>query len=179
MASFVLSLVGFAVAAQEAALWDDLAGADAVRAHRAVWSLTAAGDRGVAFLKARLRPEQGSGLTMQQLIANLDHRRFAVRETASRELAKLGTAALPALRQTLRDTTSQEVRKRIEALLALALEVPLLARSADELRGIRGVQVLEYIGSRAAKELLGELASGATGTRLTEEARKALDRPKS
>jgi hypothetical protein len=40
----------------------------------------------------------------------------------------------------------------------------------------RAIQVLEQIGSPAARRTLEELAGGAAGARVTEEARQALER---
>jgi hypothetical protein len=48
----------------------------------------------------------------------LDDDSFMVREEASRELEKLGAAAKPLLRETLKGSPSPEVRRRINALLA-------------------------------------------------------------
>jgi WD40 repeat protein len=41
------------------ALWDDLAGADAGRAYRAIWTLAGAAGQAVPLLEARLRPAEG------------------------------------------------------------------------------------------------------------------------
>jgi hypothetical protein len=42
-------------------LWNDLAGADAAQAYRAVWDLAGAAGQAVALLQARLRPAEGEG----------------------------------------------------------------------------------------------------------------------
>jgi hypothetical protein len=51
-------------------------------------------------------------------VADLDDDSFQTREAASRELEKLGAAAKPLLRETLKGRPSPEVRRRIGALLA-------------------------------------------------------------
>jgi HEAT repeat protein len=157
-------------------LWEDLAGRDAARAYRAVWSLTAAGDRAVVFLKERLRPDAGDAPRIRRLIAELDSRRFAVREAASRNLGRLGVAAEPALREALRGSPSPEVQRRVAALLAQMTDVRPLAGSPEELRTVRAVQALEYIGTETAKGVLRALAGGVQGTRATEDAQAALQR---
>jgi hypothetical protein len=157
-------------------LWDDLAGRDAARAYGAVWALTAAPERAVPFLKERLRADSGDARRIRRLIADLDDRRFAVREAASRDLARLGPAAAPALRDALRDTPSPEVQKRITTLLAGVAEVGPLVRSTEELRAVRAVQALEYIGTAGARDVLRTLAAGAPGARVTDDARASLER---
>ena len=47
---------------------------------------------------------------------------------------------------------------------------------ADDLRMLRAIEVLERIGTPEAKELLGRLAKGAPGARLTAEAKGSLAR---
>jgi len=158
-----------------AAWWDDLASRDAVKSYRALWALVGEGDRAVELLKDRLRPA-GVGSQIRDLIANLDDKRFAVREAASRELKKLGPAAAPALREVLEKTSSAEVRTRATALLAqLTSETPLVA-SVEELQTVRGIQVLEYIGTSKAREVLGALTRGTPGARTTQDAQAALRR---
>jgi hypothetical protein len=51
-------------------------------------------------------------------IAELDADSFEIRQAASRELEKLGAAAKPLLRETLKGRPSAEARRRINALLA-------------------------------------------------------------
>jgi len=51
----------------------------------------------------------------------------------------------------------------------------------ERLRALRGLEVLEGIGSRASRKVVAALAQGATGAWLTEEARltheRLLNRP--
>ena len=84
---------------------------------------------------------------VQQLIADLDSDDFATREKASQALAKLGSAATAALRRTLADNPSAEVRRRVQELLK---QLPPAGPSADLLRELRAVEVLERIGSPGA-----------------------------
>jgi HEAT repeat protein len=161
--------------AAELALWEDLASRDASKGYRAIWALVGSGDRAVQFLRGRLL-SAAVGPNIRKLIEDLDDKRFAVREAASRELRKLGPAAGPALREALEKAPSAEVRRRVSALLAQLTDVTPLAVSGEELRDIRAIQVLEYIGTNEARAVLRSLAGGTPGARTTEDARAALRR---
>ena len=119
-----------------------------------------------------------SAETIRRLVAKLDHDKFARREEAGRELARLGPQAGPALRRALADAkTSRDARSRIEALLK-ALD-QWLVTDRETLRGLRAVWVLERIGSPEARAILKRLAGGAPEARLTKAAKSALGRLKS
>ncbi len=110
---------------------------------------------------------------MARLLSELDNDDFAVREKASKELAKLGELTLPALEKALAGDPSPETRYRVERLLE-KLSTP----SPDRLRTSRAIMVLEQIGTTEAKQLLETLAKGADGALLTEEAKAARRRMK-
>jgi RNA polymerase sigma factor (sigma-70 family) len=162
------------LAAQELeTLWTDLGSDDAVRAYQGLWALVEAPDQTVALLKERLRPV--ADVARQQLarwLAELDAEQFAVREKALAELEKLGELAEPALRQELLRKPPLEAQRRIGLLLRTVQGRPAPA----QLRLLRGLQVLEYIGTPAAQEVLARVAPGAAGAKLTQEARAALER---
>jgi hypothetical protein len=156
------------------ALWADLGGADAAKAYRAVAALSAGGPQAVAFLKQRLRPEAPADPErLARLLKELDGKRYADRDRATRELAALGELARPALEGLLTKQPPLELRKRVEALLE-RMRGPVT--SPEELRALRGIEALEQIGSPEACAVLQTLAEGATGHRVTEEARAALAR---
>jgi WD40 repeat protein len=157
------------------ALWGELAG-DPGAAHRAIWVL-AGQEKAVGFLKARLAggPAEDHGPRLRKLIADLDDDDFHVREAASRDLAKLGAAALPALREALRNKPSLEVQRRIEALLEGQDTSRGEALTGDLLRSVRAVQVLERVGTPEAQELLRSLTKGPA-ERVAREAGEALTR---
>jgi len=155
-------------------LWTDLAGKDAAKAYAAVWRLVAAPKQAGAFLQARLRPaSEEEQKRIQQLIVDLDHAKFTAREAASRQLEALGPEARPALDRALAAKPQPEVRKRIESLLA---RPPGTIRSAETLRGLRAVQVLEHVGTPGARRVLQALARGAPDALLTQEAKGSLER---
>lgn len=158
---------------QEArAAWDELAG-EAGRAFAAVRKLSSDPRRSVPLLAARLRPVPATAeKQIEKWIAALDHRRFAVRQRARSELEKLGATAVPALKKAT-GSPSAEVRKVAGELLSLAT---LPALSAENLRTVRAVEVLERVGTAEARAVLEKLAAGASGAVITVEARAALAR---
>jgi hypothetical protein len=154
-------------------LWADLAG-DAVRAYRAVWAFAAAPRQSVLFLASRLRPAAAVDAgRVAGLIADLDNDQIQVRSRAAEDLQKLGELAVPALRRALGKQPSLEARRRLETLLQRAESRAL---TAEQLRTVRAVEILEHIGSAAARAVLQALAGGAERARLTEEAKAAVER---
>jgi RNA polymerase sigma factor (sigma-70 family) len=157
-----------------ATLWTDLAADDAAKAYRAIGALRAAARQTVPFLKTRLRPVADvDAKKLGRLIADLDDERFAVREQASRELTKYGDRAEPALRKALAEKPTLEVSRRLRALLD-QLENRTLSR--EQLQALRAVEVLEHIGTSEARTVLRSLTTGASGDRLTREAKASLER---
>lgn len=155
-------------------LWTDLGSDDAARAHKAIWALVASSEKAVAWMRERLRPvNEADYKPIKQLIAELDSRIFSVRETAFKELERLGIAAIPKLHLALQEQPSPELRRRVEALLE-SMQRPL--PGPKNLRSIRAVRVLEHIGSQQAREILETLAQGATQAQQSQDAKAALDR---
>jgi WD40 repeat protein len=153
------------------ALWEKLADRDAVAAHRAAWQLVAAGDRGIRFLASRMRPAPvADDKKVRQALANLDSNRPATRKRAYRQLEELLDQVQPVLRRERRKTTSAEVRKRLGELL----EVSGVIKSTESLRHVRAIAVLERIATPRAKQLLEQLARGATDAPETRQAKQAL-----
>ena len=87
-------------------------------------------------------------------------------------LEALGEVAEGRLRQLLAGNPSLECRRRAELLLAKSEN----ALSPEQLRLIRAVVVLEWIGTTEARELLGTLAKGEPESRLTRLAQAARAR---
>jgi hypothetical protein len=131
--------------------WTDLRDAEAVKAHAALWTLAAAPQQAVPFFKEHLHPvPRVAPDRLQRLIADLDADEFARREQASRELAKLGSEAEPALRKASDSKPSLETRRRVDALLKdLACQTEM---TPNALRQLRAIQVLEQIGSPRSAE---------------------------
>jgi hypothetical protein len=91
------------------------------------------------------------------------------------ELEQLSETAEPALRKALTDDPPPEARRRIERLLD-KLRQSRLRPPAERVRLVRAVEVLELIGSPAARQVLATLAGGAPEAQLTLEAKTALER---
>jgi WD40 repeat protein len=156
------------------ALWGDLAGADAARAWRAACTLAAAPGQALPWVQEHLKPVSAEDARrIARLVADLDSAEFAARQQAARELEKLGELAEPALRQALDGRPSAEVRRQAERLLA-NLGGPVQA--PEVLRGLRSVEVLEYIGTAEARRQLERLAREAPAGRLRKEAKAAVER---
>ncbi len=145
-------------------LWDDLSNANAGKAWRAGWRLTADAAVSVPFLQTRLRPAKVDAAHIAKLLKALDGDSFDEREAAAAGLEKLGDLAGPAVRKALQGNPSLEGRRRMEELMD----------KLDGPRDLRCVEVLEHIGSPEARRLLDELSKGAEGSRLTREAKEAL-----
>jgi hypothetical protein len=158
--------------------WTDLAGEDAARAYRALQAMAAVGPQSVPFLKGRLRPSAVAvdRQRLARLIADLDSDRFAVREEATAGLENLGELAEPALARALEGGPAPEARRRIEWLRERIAEQRGRTPAAEPLRALRGVELLEQIGTPEARTVLGALARGTSEARLTREAKGALER---
>jgi RNA polymerase sigma factor (sigma-70 family) len=155
--------------------WADLAGADAARGYAAIWQLANAPQQAIPLLRQGLRPVEA--LPQEQsrkLLADLDGDDFELRQSAAQKLQELGERAGPALQQALKAGPSLEARRRIEKLLeSLNGWGPL---EGDNLRALRGVQILEATATTEARAVLVTLAGGVPNARLTRDAQAALDR---
>jgi hypothetical protein len=146
--------------------WEGLAGEDAAAAYRALGTLIRAPEQAVPYLRERLRPVAPAGKQVRQWVADLDSDDFDARERATEELRKAGESAELALRQALEGGPSAEVRRRVEGLL----------KCTEASAAVRSVEVLEYIGTPEAKEVLQWLAQGVPQARLTQEAKASVER---
>jgi hypothetical protein len=164
---------GKAEARQLEGWWADLADTDARKAHAAARELSAVPEQAGRLFRDHLRPiSEAAPEKVRQLIADLDGAEFEQREAAMKQLLDLGEGAGPALRAALKAGPSAEQKKRIGDLL----ESQNRGTSAEALRQLRAVEVLELIGGDAARELLETLAKGQSEARLTREARATLER---
>jgi hypothetical protein len=153
-------------------LWDALAG-DAPTAFVALRRLAAAPDQAVPYLGKRLRPAAPSGKRLARWLTDLDSDEFADREAATREIARMGRLAEPALRKTLEEGPSLEVRRRVTRLLAQMEKGGL---TGEQLRDLRAVEALEHAGTAEARRVLRRHATGDPDAPLTTQAKGALRR---
>lgn len=152
--------------------WQDLRDGDPAKAYQAMSSLILAPEQSVPFLREALRPVLAADAKqLVRLIADHDSDRFQVREEAAQALEKLGDGAAPALHQALRDKLPLEQRQRIESLLNQAT-----TWSPQRLQTVRGITVLERIGSAEAVQLLTHLAEGIPDALMTRESKASVFR---
>jgi WD40 repeat protein len=154
--------------------WRDLGSQDAGQAFQAMWRLASA-KNAVAFLADHIKPagRQNDPTRYTRLINQLDAESFDARESAADELEHLGEAAAPALREALQGKPSAGTRSKIEDILS-RIDRPVTA--ADRLSALRGVEILEHIADAEARQALEKLAHGAPNERLTEDAKRSLER---
>jgi hypothetical protein len=164
-------------AAELNGLWADLAGEDAVRAYDAICRLTAFPEKAVPLLHERLLDGKVAVGPVRQWIRELNDPRFTVRETASRELAKLGRQVEPELRRALAGA-SPEARLRLERLLAALPGAGGKAHDPGRLRVLRALEVLDLIGTPEARRAVEAVARARAGTALGSEAQGVLGRLK-
>lgn len=162
-------------AERAAALWTDLAGADAGKSYKATVALSNAPAHVLPLIRARIEPAQGAApARVRQLLTDLGGEHFLVRQRAGDELERLGELVEYDLRQVLAGQPPLEVRQRIERLLERL--VSGAAPPANVLLALRGLELLERIGTPEARQQLDRLADGVPGTRLTREARALQQR---
>jgi WD40 repeat protein len=153
-------------------LWDDLAGAEAPVAYRAIWRLAAGGDAALAYLGEHLRPVTvPDSRRVARLLTELNDNRFVVRDRATRELEELRDAIEPDLRQALGGRGTLEYCRRVQRLLGR-----LEPTTPERLREDRALAALERMEPRLARPLLERLARGAGDSWLTRGAKAAQAR---
>ncbi len=152
--------------------WADLQ-AGPVEAYQAVWRLAGVPEQTVPFLEAKLRTVPPlDPKRIPKLIADLENDVFAIREKASEELPKYGHWALKEATATLAKNPPPETRRRLLDLKPRLRDYPF---SPEQTLALRVVEVLEQIGTPAARRLLERLA-GNERPQFTEAARAALGR---
>jgi WD40 repeat protein len=139
----------------------------------AVWpeaqAILAAGrDQTVRRMRAELLPPLPDARLVKRLLARLDSDDSAVQKRAMDDLTALGSGVRPLLEKSLKGTTDADVRLRLLVVLARLRKVD----SATEARQAeRGVQLLRRVGTKAARELLRDLARGPDTSPWTKAAR--------
>ena len=155
------------------ALWSDLSGDDAAKASRSIQALAVAGNQTVTFLRERLKPAAPvDEKKLAQWILDLSSSNFATRTKATHELEKLSDLAVPALKKVLASQAPLETIRRVEPLLEKLTTGDL---TAEQLRTVRSMEVLEKLNTSEGRQLLETLAKGAPGALMTRQARGVLD----
>jgi len=154
--------------------WTGLLDGDAGRAYKAVLALAASPKAAAPFLKGQLVGAKGPDAErIARLIKDLNDDQFDVRENADKELDKMGSDAMPAVRAALASDPPPESRRRLQGLLDRHKEA---AAVSEEVRGGRAVEALERSGAPEAAEALRALAKEASESAVKEQAVAALGR---
>jgi WD40 repeat protein len=154
------------------ARWQALLGGDAAQAFAAICDLSAAPQQTVPLLKEHVKPAPLLDMKrVDELIAGLKSDQFKVRQQATDELQKMGERVVPALNKALAGDPPLETKKRLQDLHKELSEL-----QGERLRTYRAVEVLERMGTSAARQLLQTLADGAPGAMVTTSAQEALVR---
>jgi WD40 repeat protein len=157
-------------AAELESLWTRLSG-DGESAHRAIWLLSAS-PKAAAFIAAKLSDNAAPKLRpLADLITELDHDKFAVREKATRDLRAWGELARLELMKARGNSPSAEKARRIDQLLKdLGQELPLA-----QIRSLRALEVLERLGTPEARKVVERLTKDADAG-VADDAKRALER---
>jgi WD40 repeat protein len=161
-------------ALDETTAWRDLEDSDASRAYRAIAYLSSSPAEAVNLFKARLRPRPPvDAKRIDKLIEELDDDSYAVREKASEELGEIGMLAEEALKKAAK-SSSLEVRRRALDLLRKLKGGASVA--PERLRARRAVEVLERIGTPAARAMLVNMLKMKLDSNLEASIKSSLER---
>ncbi len=154
--------------------WEAI-GQSNTEAFTALCELAGAPDRAVPLLRKHLKPAPAvpNDAVLDRIFTDLGSDEPATRERATKELAEYGESAVPGVQARLEGKPTAESRARALAFLK-SFEKGTL--SAVRLRQLRAVELLEGLGTPAARKFLAELAAGASGVPLTIDAAAALKR---
>ncbi len=153
--------------------WEPLANTDARAGFSAQGRFLAEPAQAVEWFAARISPaSRVDPSRVKAFIADLDSDDFATRERAVTGLEESGPIAEAALREFVAKPSSAEARLRAERLLwKMENGVP-----PQELRGLRAVEILEWMATPEARARLLEWTKGAPDARLTRAAAAACKR---
>jgi hypothetical protein len=155
-------------------LWNQLRDLDATAAFTAMRTLMARPEPAVALLRKRLQPAVAlEARAVEQLLRELDADDFATRQRSTAALAEAADYVEPLLQRAQERQPTAEFKRRIEHILEMARP-----GAPERLRESRAIEVLERVGTPAARQLLETLAGGAREARRTREAQSALSRLK-
>jgi WD40 repeat protein len=161
-------------AKEVATLWAELIGDDADKASSSIRKLASAPKQTTPFLAERVKPAAPPDVKkIAQWIADLDSDNFKTRAIAAQELEKLGELAIPALEKVLVSQSPVEMIRRAQGILE---KLTTGALTAEQIRIVRAVEVLERLGTAEARQVLETLAQGAPGALTTRHAQAVLDR---
>jgi hypothetical protein len=135
-------------------------------------TLSATPAEAAALLQVKLRPAGvPTDADLDRIVKQLDAKPFSDRQKALAELERFGPNAVAGVKARLDRVPSLEVRQRLTQFLD-KYEGP----NPYQLRCVRGVAVLEAMGTADARALLAALAKGPADDLLTREAQAAIKR---
>jgi hypothetical protein len=153
-------------------LWNELACEEAARAFRAMSRLVQMPRQTLALV--RNQSEAGrSSEPAERLIARLSSDCFENRQQAAESLLRLGPLARQEIRVALQAGPPLDLERQLRQLLD---DIQANRCSANELRQLRVVELLERLGDVEAEQSLRSLAERAGPARIREAARAALRR---
>jgi len=153
--------------------WEDMAGADDVKALRAIAFFSKTPKESLAYLKANVKPILIDAKMIAVWIGDLESEQFAVRERARVELEACGEYAVQYLEAALDGKPTLNTRKQIETILK-RLKSP--ERPARWVQTVRALALLEQFGTPEAKEVVLAVSKGRAKAWPTQEAETTLDR---
>jgi hypothetical protein len=155
-------------------LWTALTSLDSEKGFQAVLELESAPVQTAKFLREKLKPVPiPNAEAVKAWIAALGSEQVAARDAAEKELAKLGDAIEPELRQAAKSAVFARSIRANQLLEAISSR-----DNPERLRILRAVEVLEYTDTPAGRKVLKTLAGGAPSAILTRDAKAALARLK-
>jgi WD40 repeat protein len=157
-------------------LWEELGSADAARARPVLARLVADGEKSVTLLAERLASTPKTPPELDRFIEDLGSSDTVTHLKAAKRIRS--SLDEPGAEETLRRAAEGKVpeltRIRLGEILTFA-ESPTLVTSAQTLRCLRAIEILERIGGEHAREVLRRTAAAAR-SRLSREAALALER---
>jgi RNA polymerase sigma factor (sigma-70 family) len=150
-------------------LWQRLGDVDATAAFDALSEFVARPEEAIAVFEEGWRKSpRATGKQIQEWIADLGSEQFAVRKKATVELEEHTAGHEELIRKALEQSTTLEVRQRLENILNRS--------NPERLRRMRMVEALERIGTATSRQLLQMFRVQVEDAQLAEEATRALKR---
>jgi WD40 repeat protein len=156
--------------------WADLSCKNPDRAYHAIAALASAPRQSLSHLKLHLHDQSTDEKKNEQLIKDLFDELPPECDQAYQELTDLEDVAVDAVREALKKSPSDFVRKRLERLLAYRENGVHLTPSGPRLQFLRALAVLELSATDDAKSILQSLAKGNPKDPVAREAKAVLSR---
>lgn len=158
--------------------WDAFVSDNPAESRGLVHRLLQHPDSAIRMLTAKFTapPIKPIDIDLPAMIRKFDAPAFADRQLAIRKVKELGPRSIAALQDAIRTTESVEVRARSEELLDQMKAGPKTHGAGGDLRAVRSIEVLERIGTPAAKKLLEGWTQHVSNPRVAGEAAIALQR---